>query len=208
MPEESPDWNERYAQRDTPWDTGQPSSELRRILDQCEIPRGRALELGCGTGVNAVFLAQQGFEVTALDVSELAVERARQTAAEAGADVAFLAADLLQLPDLGPPFPFVFDRGVYHTVRRDNLDGFRATLARVSAPGGWYLTLAGNANETRPGERGPPRVTAEEICGELAAIMDLVQLREIRFDRPLNDAMDVCALAWSALFRRKPAANG
>ncbi len=203
MPEELPDWDERYAQQNTPWDTGRPSSELQRILHEHEIPAGRALELGCGTGTNAVFLAQQGFEVTAVDISPLAIEQARAKVDEAGVDVTLLTADLLELPDLGPPFPFVFDRGVYHAVRRENLTGFLDTLSQVSAPDGTYLTIAGNANETRPGETGPPRVTAEEICRELDPLMELVQLREIRFDEIIVEGKPERPLGWSALLRRK-----
>ncbi len=213
MAEGPPDWNERYAEDNAPWDTGRPSSELQRILQQHEIPRGRVLELGCGTGTNAVLLAQQGFEVTAIDISTLAIERARVKAAEAGVNVTLAAADLLDLPDLdmpdlGPAFPFVFDRGVYHTVRREALEGFLDTLSRVSAPGGIYLTLAGNANEVRPDEEGPPRVSAETICREMDPLMELIQLREFRFDKSPMDTPDrPRALAWSALFRRKRAAG-
>ena len=208
MPEGPPDWNERYEQGSIPWDSGRPSEELQRILGEREIARGRALDLGCGTGTNAVFLAGQGFEVTAVDVSSVAVEQARAKAARAGVDVTLLAADLLDLPDLlteqgVPPFPFVFDRGVYHTVRRENVPGFVATLSRVTAPGGIYLTLAGNANEVRPGEEGPPRVSAEEICRELCPPMELIQLREIRFHGTTVDGKRERPLAWSALFRRK-----
>jgi len=207
MSGESPDWDERYAQQNAPWDTGRPSSELQRILRERDIPHGRVLELGCGTGTNAVFLAQEGFDVTALDISTLAIERARAKADEAGVSVRLLASDLLDPPDLGGPFPFVFDRGMYHTVRRDNLEGFLDTLSRVAAPGGTYLTLAGNANEICPGEAGPPRVSAEEICRELTPLMELVQLREIRFDETLSHGKRRRALAWSALFRRKQPAG-
>ena len=207
MPEGTRDWDERYAQRNTPWDTGRPSSELQRILREREIPPGRALELGCGTGTNAVFLAQQGFDVTAVDISPLAVEQARAKADAAGVKIALLVADLFELPDVGPPFPLVFDRGVYHAARREDLARFLDTLSRVTAEGGIYLTLAGNANEVRPGEEGPPRVSAEEICRELAPLMDLVQLREIRFDEALIGGHLERPLAWSALFRRKRPAD-
>jgi SAM-dependent methyltransferase len=71
-------WNQRYEKGDTPWDTGQPSSELQRVVAELALRPCRALELGCGTGANAVWLAQQGFDVTALDLSNWAVERARQ----------------------------------------------------------------------------------------------------------------------------------
>ena len=74
---------------------------------------------------------------------------------------------------------------------------------KVMAPEGIYLTLAGNANEVRPGEEGPPRVSAEEICRELCPAMELIQLREIRFYGTIADGKRERPLAWSALFRRK-----
>jgi len=205
MPEERPDWNERYVQGNTPWDTGRPSRELDRALSEHDISPGRVLELGCGSGTNALFLAGRGFEVTAVDVSPLAIEQARAKVEEAGVDVTLLAADLLELPELGPAFPFVFDRGVYHAVRRGNLEGFLDTLSSVTAPGAIYLTLAGNANEVRPAEQGPPRVSAEEICRELGELFDLVELRETHFNDIVLDGKSERPLAWSALFRRKRA---
>jgi hypothetical protein len=68
------EWNDRYRDGDLPWDTGLPSSELQRVVNRNTIRPCRALELGCGTGTNCVWLAQQGFEVTGIDVAPLAVE--------------------------------------------------------------------------------------------------------------------------------------
>ncbi len=161
------------------------------------------LELGCGTGTNAIYLAQQGFDVTAVDISPLAVEQAKTKAQQAGVKAHFSQADILQLPEVGPPFPFVFDRGVYHHLRTVNLDGFRHILARVCQGGGMYLTLAGNANEPDPEQKGPPRVHAHEICLELGPLFDLVQLREFRFDGVVIQGEPMQPLAWSALLRRK-----
>ena len=196
-------WDERYERHDAPWDTNRPSNQLQRIIGEYNILPCRVLEFGCGTGANAVFLAQQGFDVTALDISPLAVEQARAKVQAAGVNVKLLAADVLKLPDLGPPFPFAFDRGVYHGIRQENLGGFLDVLKRVVAPGGMYLTMAGNANEVSPPEIGPPRVSAEEICCELGSIMDLVQLREFRFGELIIDDRRAHPLAWSALFRGK-----
>src|SRR5438552_11989125 len=120
MPDEPRDWNQRYVAGDTPWDSGQPSAELIRVLREWNIGPCRALEMGCGTGENAVYLAQQGFDVTAFDLAPLAVERAQAKMHEAGVKVRLLTADVLDLPDVGPPFSFVFDRGLYHVVRRDH----------------------------------------------------------------------------------------
>jgi methyl halide transferase len=195
------DWQQRYATNDTPWDTHLPSAELVAIIEQIGIAPSRVLEIGCGTGVNAVHLARQGFDVTAMDLSPLAIERAKHRAAEAGVRVNFFAGDAFNLPDLGQPFPFVFDRGVYHCLRQVNLPAFVATLRRVTAPGSLYLTLAGNANDA-PREVGPPVVHAHEICRELSGPFDLIQLRECRFETSREGP---APLAWSALFRRRAA---
>src|SRR4051794_2117363 len=109
-----PDWNDSYRDGNLPWDTGRPSSELQRVISQSTIQPGRALELGCGTGTNCVWLAQQGFEVTGIDVASLAVERAEKRALAAGVKAHFVVADVLQMPDLDGPFAFFFDRGCYH----------------------------------------------------------------------------------------------
>jgi SAM-dependent methyltransferase len=202
MADEATEWEQRYAKKETPWDSGEPSRELQRILHEGHVRPCRMLELGCGTGTNAVYLATQGFDVTAVDLSALAIEQAEAKAQAVKVAVNFLQADILQLPDLGG-FPFVFDRGVYHHLRTVNLDRFRQILARVTQPGSLYLTLAGNANEDPMPEQGPPRVHAHEICLELAPLFDLVQLREFRFDGVRIQGVLMSPLAWSALLRRK-----
>jgi SAM-dependent methyltransferase len=195
-------WEEHYTKGETPWDTGQPSTQLQHVVAEVPIRPCRALELGCGTGTNAVWLAQQGFEVTGLDLSSVAIERARQRAAQAGASVHFLAADVLDVPaDVVGPFDFVFDRGCYHVVRRENAAGYVTTLGRLTRPGSLALVLAGNARE--PHDPGPPVVSEEQIRAELGSLFDIRQLREFRFD--LVEAIGVRFLGWSCLLRRRQA---
>ena len=196
-------WNQRYAEGNTPWDNEQPDSELQRVIEQFAIAPCRMLELGCGTGTNAAWLAQQGFDVTAFDISELAVAKAKQRAQDTDAKVEFFQGDIFALPDLGEPFSFVFDRGVYHCCRRMDASRFCAVVAQLTQAGGHYLTLAGNPNEQEPPQGGPPRVAAEELCGELSPHFHLVQLREFRFDPIIIDGAVDEPLAWSALWRRK-----
>lgn len=141
------DWNQRYIDESTPWDSGEPSKELTRALDQKLIEPCRVLELGCGTGTNAIFLARAGFSVTAVDLSEEALRQASSKAEAAGVDIEFIQADVTALPDLGDAFPFVFDRGTYHVVREINLAGFIETISKVVAPGGTYLVMATPTSE-------------------------------------------------------------
>ncbi|NOZ68904.1 MAG: class I SAM-dependent methyltransferase, partial [Deferribacteres bacterium] len=108
------DFEERYRKGDLPWDTGGHDRNLERIIREHSIPPCPVLEVGAGTGSDAVWLAGQGFKVTAVDVSPTAAEIARRKAADAGVSIEFIVADVLK--DEIPPGPFdlVFDRGCFH----------------------------------------------------------------------------------------------
>jgi SAM-dependent methyltransferase len=193
-------WQERYQSGDIPWDTGHPSTELQRSILESGIQAGRAIELGCGTGTNAIWLAQKGFDVTAVDFSSLALEQARQKAAAANVRVRFLEADVLNPLLFNERFSFIFDRGCYHVVRRLDVEKFIETLERISEPGAWGLILTGNAKE--PHNPGPPVVSEEEIRSELGRVFEIVRLREFRFDQV--EQVGVRFLGWSCLIRRLP----
>src|SRR6476660_4461092 len=189
------EWNDRYRDGNLPWDTGRPSSELQRVLARNPIQPCRALELGCGTGTNSVWLAQQGFEVTGVDLAPLAVERAGERARAAGVTAHFVVGDVLHLPELDESFAFFFDRGCYHAVRRDVPDQYAPAVARQLAAGGRGLILAGNARE--PHDPGPPVVTEEQIRDELGLSFQILELHEFRFDEA--PSVTECFLAWSCL---------
>ena len=187
------EWNERYRGGDIPWDTGRPSRELVRVLDFGFVkPPGRAIELGCGTGTNAIYLAQCGFQVTAVDISAAAIDRARQKAQTAAVRVDFFVEDVTSLPS-GEAHDFVLDRGCYHCVRRTSLPGYVAALDHLTRAGSRVLLLAGNANEASVGE-GPPRVSEQEIRAELGSLFTLEWIREFRFENPDGSEGP---LAWS-----------
>lgn len=202
-PRTAEDWQKRYETGDTPWDTGQPDAELIRILDEGWFSPCRCVEIGCGTGTNAVYLAQRGFEVTALDISPLAIAKAQARARAAGVSVRFLVADVFAPPDLGAPFPFVFDRGVYHSVRELGIEKFLVGLRRLTAPGSWYLALMGNADDPNPLDKGPPRVSARQITAELEPDFEIWQLRRYSFEAVHPAGQVFHPLAWSGLFRRR-----
>lgn len=199
------DWNQRYIDADTPWDSGIPSEELKAVISEGLIKPCRVFEVGCGTGTNAIFLAQSGFDVTAVDLSEVAINRAKEKAQAAGVKVNFLVADVTALPaEVGSKFPFVFDRGTYHIVRSVDLKGMQSALANLVAPDGYYLVLAGNANEDAPPDKGPPRVQASEMCAELEGnAFDLVRLKESNFRGVVIEGEEFSPLSWSAVFRRR-----
>jgi SAM-dependent methyltransferase len=112
MPHRS--WNESYASGELPWDTGVPEPLLAEFINLGEVAPGRALEIGSGTGTNAIWMAQQGFDVLGVDVSPRAVETA--IAKMGGRDVScrFATLNFLAAPPPDGPFQFIFDRGCFH----------------------------------------------------------------------------------------------
>jgi methyl halide transferase len=194
------DWDERYKTGNQPWDTQRPSAELVRVLAEGFVTPGSALELGCGTGTNAIYLAEQGFRVTAADISAVAIDRARQHAQTALLRIDFFIADVAALP-AQQPFDFVFDRGCYHCVRRTNLPGYLATVDRLTRPGTRFLLLTGNANDESTSE-GPPRVSEQEIRTELGTLFNIEWIRPFHFE---NVDGSPGPLAWSVGLVRRDA---
>lgn len=191
------DWNARYQAGELPWDSGLPSRELGRVLDAAGIAPCRALELGCGTGTNAVALAQRGFEVTAVDCAASAIKIARTKAEVAGVQVDWIVADVQKFGDGIAPFDFIFDRGCYHCCRRVDLAGYQATLRNVTKPGTLMLCLAGNINEQS--DSGIPRVSEDDLRREFGPLFEFCFRRPFHF----QDAGGVEGpLGWSVLMKR------
>lgn len=198
------DWQRRYLAGDAPWDSGLVSRELRQFVDSGDLAplaanRTAAIELGCGTGTNAVYLAQQGFTVTAVDFAAEAVERAKARARAAVVDVRFVCGDATKLDDVTGPFDLVFDRACYHCVRRaGQLSGYVKTVERLTQPGARLFILAGNPDAGEAG--GPPKVRAAELVGDFERSFRLERLTAFRFE----DAAGVAGpLGWSAMFVRR-----
>ena len=93
-----------YKAGETPWDIGKPDDNLIHTVTSTPIAPCSALEIGCGTGDNAIWLSQEGFEVSGIDASEIAVEKAKEKAAKANVSCGFLVLDILRSQVEGAPF--------------------------------------------------------------------------------------------------------
>lgn len=125
-----------------PWDTGVTPPELVSLVEGPDaLPPGRALDLGCGTGTNAVYLARRGWEVDAVDLVGLAVDRARDKARAAGVDVRFEHGDATRLDesDLSGPYDLYFDLGCYCGIPAHRRDAYAEGLTRRAVPGARLL---------------------------------------------------------------------
>lgn len=191
-------FKDSYDKNNAPWDSGRPEPELLRLIDAGKLPGKTLLEFGCGTGTNAIELVRRGYTVTAVDYIQKALDQAIEKAAAAKVKIDFRKADLLAQPDLGGPYDVIFDRGVYHSLRMENIGAFKTVLERVTRPGSLWLCLAGNAKEQT--EYGPPRVHEHEFRSELEPLFDILELRETKFE---TGVPGFTPLSWSILMKRK-----
>jgi SAM-dependent methyltransferase len=131
-----PDWDQRYADAERVW-SGRPNGAL--VAEVGDLAPGRALDVGCGEGADAVWLALKGWDVTALDVSRVALDRARAAAEQVGATVTWLHTGLLDAAV--PAMSFDLVSAQYPALlRTPNNDAERALLSAV-APGGTLLVV-------------------------------------------------------------------
>ena len=150
----------RYLRGDVPWDTGVTPPEVTQFLERAA--PGSALDLGCGTGTNAVEMARRGWKVTGVDFAGGAIRKARRKAAQAGVAAEFLAADVSDLPMLSGPYDYALDIGCLHSLPEKLRAGYAAGLARLVRPGGTYMLYAWLPKERfgRPTGIGPEEVEA------------------------------------------------
>jgi ubiquinone/menaquinone biosynthesis C-methylase UbiE len=102
---------------------------------------GKALDICCGAGSNAVYLAKKGFTVTGIDISSKAIEYAKEKAEKANVKVKLMVQNFLELPFKDEEFDFVFDMGCFHHVEVDDRNIFIKVVRRVLKKGGSYLLV-------------------------------------------------------------------
>jgi cyclopropane fatty-acyl-phospholipid synthase-like methyltransferase len=153
------DFNSVYR-GDAPWDIGRPQKEFVQLEEAGEIV-GSVLDVGCGTGENALFFAARGHEVWGVDFTPNAIRKARDKAAKLNLNVTFLTQNVLDLHTLGRAFDTVIDSGFFHVLSDQERPLFVANLASILRRHGIYFMLC--FSELEPGSYGPRRVTQAEI---------------------------------------------
>lgn len=127
-----------YRYFHAPWDIG-PRHELVDLVESHRIQPGRAIDLGCGAGANAIFLAQHGFEVTGVDYAQAAIEKARHRADAAGVQVNFVVDDLTNLRQVSGKFDFLLDYGVLDDLRLNQREAYVQNMLPLTRSGSHFL---------------------------------------------------------------------
>jgi 2-polyprenyl-3-methyl-5-hydroxy-6-metoxy-1,4-benzoquinol methylase len=152
-------WDASYYDGPAPWDIGRPQPAVVRLASEGRFD-GAVLDIGCGTGENALHIASLGLAVLGVDVAETALAMARTKATHRGIEVEFAAADAFQLERLGRMFRTVLDCGLFHALVGDERRRYVTSLASVTEPGGTLYVLCFSDTGS---DLGPHPVSQEEL---------------------------------------------
>lgn len=154
----------RYWRRQTPWDTGVTPPEVMDFIARTS--PGKALDLGCGTGTNAITLARHGWQVTGVDFVPKAILAARDKASRSGLAIDFHVASVTDLSALAGPFDYALDIGCLHSLEAEDRVKYAENLSRLLRPQAWYMLYAWLP---RPWKSGVVGVSPEEVKSLLRA---------------------------------------
>jgi SAM-dependent methyltransferase len=192
------DFNAAYEGR-PPWDLGRPQQEVLRLAEEGEFIGG-VLDIGCGTGENALELARRGMTVWGVDSAPNAIRRARAKAGERGLQVEFRIGDALHLGRLGRSFDSILDCGLLHVFDDPERMQYVAELGRALRPGGRYFFLV--FSDAEPDWGGPRRLSEGDIRSAFQEAWHIDFLRRAHFER--NDS-ETPAQAWCGRVSRNAA---
>ena len=183
----------------TPWERDERPEPLVQLIET--LPRGSMLDLGCGTGGDAIWCTQQGWRVTGIDNVSVAINRARLVASAAAAEVRFLHADITTITpaELGSGFTLLQDIGCFAELDDAGRRRAVATITEVAAPGARLVMFAFGEG----GGRGPmqPRRL------ELPTVRTLFSGWDVEFSRPaieidMKGPMRDAPRTWHQLVKR------
>ena len=180
----SADWDRRYSGSELVW-TARPNRFL--VAEAADLPPGRALDLACGEGRNAVWLAERGWRVTGVDFSGVALDKARRLAAAQGVEADWVQADVVEHRAGEGDYDLVI--AFYLQLAADARRRALRNAAAAVAPGGTLLVVAHDSANIEHGHGGPqdPRVlyTAADVVADLEGT-GLEFERADRVERPVE----------------------
>ena len=162
-----------------PWDIGRPQVSIVRLAEAVEIA-GSVLDVGCGTGENALYLAERGHEVVGVDAAPAAIERAQAKARDRGIDAEFRVWDALRLAELERVFDTAIDVGLFHSFQDEERPVYAESLHAAIEAGGRYLMLCWS--ERNEWGYGPRRVTQAEIRETFAESWTVDSIEDAAFE--------------------------
>lgn len=160
----------RYFRSRTPWDTNITPPEVVDLIEREHLPPGRALDLGCGTGTNTLYLARHGFEASGVDFVPRAIELARRRAQAENLQVEFRAADVLAPGAFHGPFDLILDVGCFHSIDPGGRARYADNVRTWTHAGSHFLLYVFFPRKMRLRSIGVTRAEVEQLFGQAFAL--------------------------------------
>lgn len=180
----------KLALEDIPWNNAEPPDALVHLVETRTVLPCRTIELGCGAGNYAVYLASRGFEVTGVDISKTAIEIARRNALEKQVNCDFVVADVLgELSEIKGTFSFAFDWELLHHICPENRDQYVQNVRKLLDNKGKYLSVCFSEKDPGFGAKGKYRRTSldtvlyfsseEELSDLFSRYFTIIELKTV-----------------------------
>lgn len=172
-------WNDNWKiyQDSAPWESRAVDTSLISYINTT-VGIKTALELGCGSGINSVWLAQQGFAVTAIDIADFAINLTVNAGKLNNVNINPIICDILEYNTL-EKYDFIFDRGCYHNY--DNVEqqtNFVKKVSSLLSPDGTWLSIIGS--DDRKDETGPPKHSLLSIVDCFDPWLDILEIQKCK----------------------------
>ncbi len=166
-----------------PWNIATPPDALVELVDSGKVKPCKTIDMGCGAGNYAIYLASRGFDVTGIDISPAAIKIARENAKKKGIKGNFLVADVLgDLDEVRETFDFAYDWELLHHIFPDNRKKYVQNVHKILNLGGKYLSVCFSEKDPQFGGSGKYRETRLGTLLYFSSADDLRELFEPYFN--------------------------
>ncbi len=181
---EDRDWEKVYSERSLaqiPWHSDKPDQEFIELIESEKIRPCCVLDVGCGAGTDAIYLASKGSNVTAIDISHEAIRIARGRAEKAGVKVNFIIGNFLDVESDNESFDFINDRGCFHHMNPLHREDFAAKVNRVLKSNGFYYLRCWSDKQEKERVGGAHRISKDVIYRIFSKYFDVGDIKDFRF---------------------------
>jgi SAM-dependent methyltransferase len=194
-----PHWNDLYSNETSvgslPWYNKGLDNDLKEHLSTMNIAKGRLLDLGTGPATQAIELSKLGFQVTATDISENAITRAKRMSK----GIEFIVDDILESKLKDDSFGYIFDRGCFHVLEPSSRQRYVNQISRILRDGGLLFLKTFSSKEPSRGG-GPDRFSIDEIDSIFSNRFTIDSFKESVY----QGTLDILPKALFVVLRKKP----
>ena len=171
-------WDKYYIDNENkamPWYSKSLDNDIKTELEKRKISGGTFLDLGTGPGTQAFALSEMGFEVTGVDISERAIEKAKLL----NTKVNYIRDNILDAK-LSSTFDYIMDRGCFHVFKPEQRELFVKNVFRLLNSGGLYFLKC--FSHKQEGERGPQRISPDDVHNSFGKMFHIISIEDSVFD--------------------------